>query len=77
MTNTYDFVAWGEVLIRNAKTGKEDKVELSNIPMTWNPEEISRDAAVYWAVVDTVGSQFGNDVDWFSVVSYGSSSSNS
>ncbi len=75
MTKTYDFAVWGEVLIRNAKTGKEDKVELSNIPMTWNPEEISRDAAIYWAVIGAVQEHFENQIDWFSVVAWGSSAS--
>ena len=67
-------IGWGTATIRIRETGEEEVVELGDIKFEWVWDEFSRETAEYWAVVDAISGTFGNNVDWFSVTSWGSSS---
>ena len=64
--------AWGTATIRIRETGEEQYVEFNGIEFEWVWDEISREAAEYWAVCDAVSETFGNNIDWFSVTAWGS-----
>jgi len=49
------------------KDGEEHTVNINNIPCTWVWEDITREAAELWAVIDYVADNF--DFESFSVVS--------
>ena len=66
-------IGWGTVTIRLRETGEEQVVELGDLEVEWVWADYSRETAEYWAVVDAVVDTFGNNVDWFSVTSWGSS----
>lgn len=50
------------------KEGEELTVNINNIPYTWVWEDMTREAAELWAVIDYVANTF--DFETFSVVSY-------
>ena len=66
-------IGWGTATIRIRETGEEQRVDLTGIEFEWVWNEISREAAEYWAVADSVTDTFGDAIDWFSVTSWGSS----
>jgi len=59
-----------DVIIRNRETTKEENISVNSIECVWHWDDGSRDAAEYWAVMDWVSNTFGNNIDWFSIISW-------
>lgn len=51
--------------------GKINKITIKDIPCLWIWDELTRDAAEYWAVWDYVGATF--TFDWMSIKSWSGS----
>ena len=62
-----------DIVIRNRLTGKEVDLSVKDIRCLWIWDDISRDAAEYWAVSDWIAENFGNGIDWFSIKSWNGS----
>jgi hypothetical protein len=59
-----------DVIIRHRETAKEESLTVRGIECVWHWDDISRDAAEYWAVADYLAHTFGNNIDWFSIKSW-------
>ena len=51
--------------------GKVETFHLGNIPCVWTWDEMSREAAEYWAAFDHIGDNY--NFDWMSIKSWSSS----
>ena len=49
-------------------SGKVESFRLSDIPCTWVWDEMSREAAEYWAAFDHIGDNY--TFDWFTIKSW-------
>lgn len=49
-------------------SGNVESFRLSDIPCTWVWDEISREAAEYWAAFDHIGDNY--KFDWFTIKSW-------
>jgi hypothetical protein len=58
-----------EITLRHRETGEEENLTVHGIEAIWQWDDLTRDAAEYWAVVDWIGQTFGNRIDWFSITS--------
>ena len=52
-------------------SGKVEAFRLGNIPCVWTWDEMSREAAEYWAAFDHIGDNY--DFDWMSIKSWSGS----
>lgn len=53
------------------KNGNVSHMTISNIPCKWVWDESSRDAAEYWAIMESIDDEF--DYDWFTIRSWSGS----
>ena len=56
-----------DVTVRHRETSEEEALTLKNIECVWHWDDLSREAAEYWAVMDYLVDTFGNNIDWFSI----------
>ena len=52
-------------------SGNVETFRLGNIPCVWKWDEMSREAAEYWAAFDHIGDNY--DFDWMSIKSWSGS----
>ena len=62
-----DILVEADISLIIRETGEEQKLTVHNIPCTWVWEDISRDAAEYWAVADWIAETFGGNIQSFSI----------
>ena len=63
-----------DVIIRHRETAKEESLTVKGIECAWHWDDLSGDAAEYWAVYYAAAGYlaytFGNSIDWFSIKSW-------
>lgn len=66
-----EHVLWFEGVMRLTGNSRDEQLAVRGVPFTWQWDEMSREAAEYWAAVDYVTHTHGPD--WFSITAWGSS----